>query len=151
MPQDHHGFPFSPLPPKTDPKQHLRKTGYFYSLLPGHLLHFVFPPLIEVPENRTLAEPGMWRMTRGARELQLHHPTSISSSSAQPLLTGNHNQALNSGPRGFIDNTPKYSKHPQPKPTSNSHLLNNFIQNHCPSELGGQAECQCCANTDVLG
>lgn len=126
-----------PVPPKTDPKQHLREVGYSYPLLLGLFLHSVLPPFMEVPKNKTLAEPGMQRMTRGVQELQLHHPTAISSASAQLLPTGNCNQALNSGPQ-IQHNTPNTADHRQPKPTSNSHLLNNFIQPLVLSQQAGR-------------
>lgn len=127
---------------------------FLFSLLLGLLLHSVLPLFIKVPKNTTLAEPGMWRMTRGAQVLQLHHPASISSSSAQLSLAGNGNQAPNSGPRGFIHNTPKCSR---PSSTQTHLKFPSFQKLHpkspwfCPSKPGGQAECQRCSNTGMLG
>lgn len=153
------GMSWSPFPSLYHPRLTLsniweKNSGYPYSLLLGLLLHSAVPLFIEVSKNKTLAEPGMWRMTRGAQVLQLHHSTWISSSSAQLLPIGNCSQALNSGPRGFIHNTPKYSK---PSSTQTHLKFPSSQQLHpkspwlCPSKLGSQAEWQHCASMDVLG
>lgn len=134
----------SPFPSLCHPRLTLtniwekRSWIFLFSLLLGLLLHSVLPLFIKVPKNTTLAEPGMWRMTRGAQVLQLHHPASISSSSAQLSLIGNGNQAPNSGPRVLYTTPPNAADHPQPKPTSNSHIFKNFIQNHLGSVPAGR-------------
>lgn len=104
-----------PVPRKTDRKQHLKKEKLDILILFFWASFFtVLPPFIKVSKNKTLAEPGMWRMTRGAQELQLHHSTSIPSFSAQLLLTGNHTTRLRT--RVLYTIPPNTADHPQPNP-----------------------------------
>ena len=117
---------------------------FLFSLLLGLLLHSVLPPFIKVPKKHNSCRGRHVENDKRGSSATAPPPCFDFQLSAQlSLETAVRLRTL--ALEALYTIPPNTADHPQLKPTSNSHLLNNFTQN-CPGSVPASQEARLSAS-----